>query len=456
MEIQDKKVMVIGSGASGMGAAKLAFSQRAKVSIYDKKTLEQHDQVEQEALENLRLSGVTLLLGVDVIKIIADCDLIIKSPGVPMDLPFIVHAKKSGVTIIGEFEFASRYCKAPISAITGTNGKTTTTSLVGNITKAHIKDTYVVGNIGRPFSEDVSSIPKEGAVIAEVSSFQLESSQTFHPVIASVLNIEPDHLNRHGTMASYISIKESIFKNQTSKDFTVLNYDDPTCRLMAAKSKAKILWFSLVEEKLPGVYLKDGNIVEHMGSEPHIICHRNDLKILGDHNVENALAAVAITSLMSIPSSTIKDQLVAFNGVAHRIEYVGTKNDVDFFNDSKATNPDAAIKGLLAMTKKVHLIVGGLNKEIDLTKWIKLFHGRVEQAYVIGETKEQFRETFKNQKFDRYKEFDTFEEAVKSAYNQSKKGECILLSPGCASWDMFKNFEERGDLFKDIFHSLKE
>ncbi|HHX59561.1 MAG TPA: UDP-N-acetylmuramoyl-L-alanine--D-glutamate ligase [Epulopiscium sp.] len=456
MEIQNKKLIIIGSGASGIGAAKLAVSKKAVVSIYDKKSLGQHEQKEKQELENLKSIGVKMLLGVDILNDITGYDLIIKSPGVPMDLPFIVHAKENGVDLIGEFEFASRYCKANIAAITGTNGKTTTTSLVGNITKAYNSDTYIVGNIGRPFSEDVNHIKQDSAVIAEVSSFQLESSVTFHPTISSVLNIEPDHLNRHSTMENYIDIKERIFKNQTPQDFTVLNYDDPNCKLMGVKSKAQVIWFSTIKKMTPGVYVEDGRIIEHIGSEPHIICHINDLKILGGHNVENALAAVAITSIMGIPVATIKEELTAFKGVAHRIEYVGTKKGVDFFNDSKATNPDAAIKGLLAMNKKVRLIVGGLDKDIDFTKWIKLFHGIVERAYVIGETKKQFKETFMAEGFEEYKECETFEEAVHSAYEDSKEGECVLLSPGCASWDMFKNFEERGDLFKEIFHSLKE
>ncbi len=456
MELQNKKILIIGSGASGMGAAKLAAAKKAKVSIYDKKSWEEHDDQERNQLENLQKNGVKLLLGVDIIESIKEYALIIKSPGVPMDLPFIVYAKKNKIDLIGEFEFASRYAKAPITAITGTNGKTTTTSLVGNIVKAHIKNTYVVGNIGRPFSEDVSKAQADEAIIAEVSSFQLESSKEFHPVISSVLNIEPDHLNRHGTMENYINTKEKIFANQTPEDFTVLNYSDSTCRAMSGKSKGQIVWFSLTEEKVPGVYVKGGNIIEHIGKEAHIICATSDLKIRGNHNVENALAAVAITSLMSIPLDVIKDQLLAFSGVAHRIEYVGTKKGVAFFNDSKATNPDAAIKGLLAMDTKVRLIVGGLDKKIDLSKWVKLFHGRVEKAYLIGESKEQFRETFKGQNFKDYRDFDTFEEAVQSAYKDSNEGECILLSPGCASWDMFKNFEQRGDLFKDIFHSLKE
>ena len=456
MDIKNRKTIVIGTGASGIGAAKLALSKGAKVSLYDQKTLKQHDKLERKNLENLQGLGVRLLLGADLIEVIKDYTLLIKSPGVPMELPFIQIARENGAQIIGEFEFASRYCKASIVAITGTNGKTTTTALVGNISKAYNPGTFIVGNIGRPFSEDVNEIDKQSQVIAEVSSFQLESSQEFHPKISSVLNIEPDHLNRHGTMENYIECKEKVFANQRDGDFTVLNYDDPNCRLMASKSQAQIIYFSRIQKMVPGVYLEDNYIIEHLGNQPHTVCHTRDLQILGAHNVENALAAVALASLMKIPMSVVQEELRLFKGVAHRIEYVGTKRDVDFYNDSKATNPDAAIKGLLAMDKKVRLIVGGLDKEIDLSKWVKLFPGLVEKAYVIGETKEQFIETFKAENFESYEVFERFEEAVGAAYAQAKEGEVVLLSPGCASWDMFKNFEERGDLFKEIFHSLKE
>lgn len=456
MDIQHKKVLIIGSAASGIGAAKLAVSKKAKVSIYDQKSWAEYNDKDKQSLEGLRKIGVTLLLGIDIIEHIIKCELIIKSPGVPMDLPFIIYAKEHGIPIIGEFELSSIYCKANITAITGTNGKTTTTSLVGNITKAYIPHTYVVGNIGRPFSEDVNYIEENDAVIAEVSSFQLEASSEFHPTISSVLNIEPDHLNRHGNMENYIDIKERIFKNQGVGDFTVLNYDDPNCNLMGPKSKGQVVWFSRVKKIIPGVYIEDGYIIENIGKEPYVICHTDDLQILGDHNVENALAAVAITSIMNIPIPIITKELTSFKGVAHRIEYVGTKKSVDFFNDSKATNPDAAMKALLAMNKKVRLIAGGLDKEVDFTHWVGLFPGIVESVYIIGETKKQLIQTLKSQKFTKYKEFETFEEAVHHAYDDAQEGECVLLSPGCASWDMFKDFEERGDLFKKIFRSLKE
>ena len=456
MDIKDKKVLIVKSAASGIGAAKLALSQKAQVSLYDQKSWEQYGEEEKENLEKLKEVGAQLLLGIDIMEQIERFQLVIMSPGIPMDLPFVIESEKNRIPVIGEFEFAFQNCVADVVAITGTNGKTTTTSLVGNIVKAHIPYTYVVGNIGRPFSEDVMTINKGDAVIAEVSSFQLESISKFCPVISSVLNIEQDHLNRHKTMENYINTKKRIFENQKSDDFIVLNHDDPHCVLMAAHTKAMVIWFSSTQKVVPGVYLEDGYIIAEIGDAPQKICHQNELQILGQHNVENALAAVAITRLMKVPTTVIKEQLKAFKAVAHRIEYVGNKNGIDFFNDSKATNPDAAIKGLLAMNKKVRLIAGGLDKSIDFEEWTKLFPEIVACAYIIGESKKQLVETLNRQNFKRYKVFETFENAVYKAYKDAQKGECVLLSPGCASWDMFKSYEERGDLFKEIFQSLKE
>lgn len=456
MEIQNKKVIVIGSGASGIGAAKLAKSKKAQVCIYDKKNWNQQDDKVKQSLKELESLGIELRLGEDIDTHVLNYELIVMSPGVPMDVPFVVGAKNNNIPIIGEFEFASMYCKAPITAITGTNGKTTTTALVGEIVKSYIADTYVVGNIGRAFSEDVEMIQSNDAVVAEVSSFQLESIDTFHPKISGILNITPDHLNRHGTMENYIGAKKRIFENQTKDDFIILNYDDPECVIMESETKANVIWFSKKQKVTPGVYLKNEYITEEINGVSSCICHINDLKILGEHNVENALAAVAITRAMDIPVPIIREKIISFEGVANRLEYVGTKRGVDFYNDSKATNPDAAIKGLLAMRKGVRLIVGGLDKKVDFTKWVELFLNRVKGVYVIGETKKQLIDTMKQQKFSDYKTFDTLEEAVREAYNDAKKEECVLLSPGCASWDMFRDYEERGNLFKEVFHDLRE
>jgi len=456
MEIEGKKVIIIGSAASGIGAGKLAVAKKAQVFLYDQKSWNQYNKEEKQVLLRLEKLGVTLLLGIDISKQIVNYELVIMSPGVPVDLPFVIKAKEHDIPVIGEFEFASQYCKANVTAITGTNGKTTTTSLVGAIVKAYNSHTYVVGNIGRPFSEDVLTIQKDDAVIAEVSSFQLESIIQFHPVISSVLNVEPDHLNRHKTMENYIETKKEIFKNQNTNDYIVLNADDPNCVLMGATTKAKIIWFSSTKKVVPGVYIEDDYIIEAIGNIPYNICHQNELQILGKHNVENALAAVAITRLMEVPIQIVKEQLKGFQAVAHRIEYVGSKRGIDFFNDSKATNPDAAIKGLLSMNKKVRLIAGGLDKDANFDKWIALFPGIVTGVYLIGETKNQLIKALDKQQFKEYQAFETFDGAVYQAYNDAKEGECILLSPGCASWDMFKSFEVRGDLFKKIFQDLKE
>lgn len=456
MDIENKRVIIIGTGTSGASAAKLANQKKAKVAIYDQKPWIKFDNKEQECLNSLNELGVELLLGVELEKYIKNYELIIMSPGVPMDLPFIVCAKDCGIPIIGELEFAWNYCNSNVIAITGTNGKTTTTTLVGEIIKEYIARTFVVGNIGRAFSQDALSINKEDAVVAEVSSFQLESISKFHPKIGAILNITPDHLNRHGTMENYIKAKKRIFENQNKKDFLILNYDDLECRRMVDESDSKVIWFSRKQKPIPGVYIDNGYIVENIFNTPNTICSISDLKILGDHNIENALASVAITTTFGIPTRIISNKLISFQGVAHRIEYIGTKKNIDFYNDSKATNTDAAIKGLLAMQKKVRLIIGGLDKEADFMDWISLFHNRVERAYVIGETKEQLVKSMELQGFYNYMTFKTLEDAIYAAYNDAKDGECVLLSPGCASWDMFKSYEQRGDLFKEIFQNLRE
>lgn len=457
MKIEQKKLVIIGSAASGIGAAKLALANKALVALYDQKSWDQYTTEEQQDLKVLEQAGVKLLLGINMIQEVTNYELIILSPGVPRDLDFIEEAKKNKISIIGEFEFAFQYCKANLVAITGTNGKTTTTSLVGDIVKDYIPHTYVVGNIGRPFSEDVMMIEKEDAVIAELSSFQLESVSQFRPLISSVLNIEPDHLDRHKTMENYINIKKRIFENQKADDFLILNYDDPNCLLMAQDAKAKIIWFSSTQKLTLGTYIDNDYIVNKTAAgDVEIICHTNELQIPGQHNVENALAAVAITRVMGIPLAVIQKRIKLFQAVPHRIEYIGSKKEIDFFNDSKATNPDAAIKGLLAMSSKVRLIAGGLDKQANFDSWIELFPGRVECVYIIGQTKDQLLDSLDRHKFNNYKVFASLEEAVNQAYEDGQKGESILLSPGCASWDMFKDYEVRGNLFKEIFQSLEE
>lgn len=456
MNIKNKNIIVIGNGKSGMSASILANQEGANVTIYDQVPFSKLTKSKQKKLKSLQNKNIKLLFETNLIDCIHKYDLIIKSPGVPMELDFLKRAKKISISIIGEFEFASQYSLANICAITGTNGKTTTTALIGMVAKTYNSNSYIVGNIGNAFSNEVSKIQKNDFVIAETSSFQLESITKFHPNISCVLNIEEDHLNRHVTMENYIDMKKRVFKNQTNKDYTVLNYDDLICRKMKNDTRANVIWFSRKKELSNGIFIKNNNIIEKINNKENIICNTKDLKILGNHNIENALAAVTILTLLKVPKKIISQQIVKFQAVAHRIEYIGSKNNVDFYNDSKATNPDAAIKGLTSMAKPVRLIIGGLDKKSNFDKWISLFPKRVIGVYIIGETKPQIIKTLKKYKFTNFETFDTLKAATTKSYLDSKPGECILLSPGCASWDMFDSFEQRGEIFKEIFQHLKE
>ncbi|MDE6357662.1 MAG: UDP-N-acetylmuramoyl-L-alanine--D-glutamate ligase, partial [Eubacteriales bacterium] len=345
-------------------------------------------------------------------------------------------------------------CKAPIIAITGTNGKTTTTTLVYEIINSY-KKAYIVGNIGIPFTEKALDMKKEDIAVAEISSFQLETIKNFKPKVSAVLNISPDHLNRHKTMENYILAKERIFENQTDSDFLILNYEDKICKEMANKTKANVLYFSSEREILNGAYLKNDYIhIKCFGKNEKFI-NINNLKILGIHNIENAMASILMAMAMEIPLEIIKQGLINFNAVEHRIEFVCTKNGVDYYNDSKGTNTDASIKAILAMKKPIYLIAGGYDKNADFKEWIKTFENRVKKLILIGEVKEKIAKECKELNFEKFEMADNIEIAVKICYENAKDGECVLLSPACASWDMFKDYEERGNLFKEYIKNLK-
>jgi len=456
MNIKDKNILIVGNARSGMGAARLAISQGAKVSIYDNKSYEKWDALMQNEINAMRENGITFYLGEEVAS--DEFEILIVSPGVPLEIAIIQEAKTKNIEIIGELEFASRFCDAPIIAITGTNGKTTTTTLVGEILRGHNPDTYVVGNIGRAFSEDVRLIPKTGVVVAEVSSFQLETIQSFHPQVSALLNITPDHLNRHHTMENYCETKYKLFENQKDEDFCVLNPRDFYFKEAKAKAHCTCIEFSLTHVPQRGAYVVQEKIFENINGKENYICDVAELKIKGTHNIENALAAVAITVTFGVPLPIIRNGLITFKGVEHRTEYVTTKKGVDFFNDSKATNTDAAIAGIVGLSvlnKPIRLIAGGMDKHTSFKDWIKLFHGIVKEVYIIGETKEQILRECKEAEYTSVQAFDTFEEAIIAAYKESNPGECILLSPACASWDMFESYEQRGDLFKEIANRLE-
>lgn len=451
--MENKNVIIVGCARSGLAASKLAKRNGCEVTVYDQKAYSNFHQDVQQDIDDLRAMGIQFKLDENISLL--DYDLIILSPGVPTDLPFLEEARNRGKNIIGELEYASTFCKAPIVAITGTNGKTTTTTLVGEIMKAYNKHTYVVGNIGRAFSEDVLDIPEDGIVVAEVSSFQLETTKTFHPKVAAILNITPDHLNRHKTMENYCQAKYDIFKNQTVADTIVLNEKDPYFEEAKKLAPSNVITFNSDVQTAQGAYKEADALYENIGQQTERICAVSELKIVGAHNIENALAAIAICTAFGVPRSIIIDELKCFMGVEHRLEYVCTKKGVDYYNDSKATNVDAAIRGLLGMSKPIHLLGGGMDKKISFEEWVKLFDGRVKKLYVIGECKDQIIDECNKQGFIAYEAYETFAQAIKAAYSEAQKEECVLLSPACASWDMFESYEQRGDLFKEIVNHLE-
>lgn len=448
--MRDKSILIIGIARSGIGAAKLAHNLGARVALYDGKAKEVFENIIKEHKE----FPFKYYFGEFEMKLLDGLDTMILSPGVPVDLWFIEEAKKRKIEVIGEIEMAYRVCLAPIIAITGTNGKTTTTSLVGEIITLFNKGTKVVGNIGTPFTNIAAEIKASDVVVAEISSFQLETIQSFAPKISAILNITEDHLNRHKTMDNYINTKARIAENQTDKDFCILNYDDAECRKIANIIKAEAVWFS-TQNKVEGAYIDNDILYFSRNGNSKQIISRKEINLLGKHNLENILAAIAITSMWGVPAETIRKGIVGFKGVEHRIEFSGCVDGVNYYNDSKATNPDAAIKGVLAMVSPTILIAGGMDKGSSYTEWIKSFGSVIKEMILFGETKYNIEKAANECGFNSIYIVNNLEEAVSMAQEHSEKGDSVLLSPACASWDMFGSFEERGDLFKKLVCNLK-
>ena len=445
MEYNGKKALVCGMARSGIAAAKLLKRLGAEVTLQDMK---KREDIAADVL-NLENEGIVLYTGANPDDIACAQDIIVLSPGIPCDLPFITAAEAAGVSVISEVELAYTLTECPITAITGTNGKTTTTTLTGEIMKAVYAGTAVVGNIGIPYSEEVERLTEKDWVVAEISSFQMEKAQEFHPHISAVLNITPDHLNRHKTMEVYIAMKEKVFAKQTAEDFCILNHGDEACRKMADKTAAKVFFFSSSEKLEEGIYLDGENIEVRWNDINETLINVNDLQILGVHNHENVMAAAAAAICANIPLDTIRGVLKAFAGVEHRIEYVATVDGVDYYNDSKGTNVDASIRAVLAMKKPIVLIGGGYDKGGSFDEWTKLFPGRVKHLVLIGVTAPQVRASAEKFGFTAISDCETFKEAVDLCREKAEDGDCVLLSPACASWGMFDNYEQRGDLFKE-------
>lgn len=451
MDFKDKKVLVSGVAKSGISAAYLLKKLCADVTIQDAKTEEELGEIVSE----LRNNGIKLYLGANPDDIIKEMDVLVMSPGVPTDLPFVNMARECNIPVIGEIELAYMFSKSPVIGITGTNGKTTTTTLVGDICKAYYKNTYVVGNIGNPFADITLDTTEDGSVVAELSSFQLETINEFRPKVSAVLNITPDHLNRHHTLENYIAAKERVFENQTSEDYCILNYNDETTKKMSDKTNAKVIFFALNKQLSEGIYSDEKSIyIRALGYDEKVV-DIDELKILGGHNVENAMAAIGCSIALGVPMEIVRKVLKEFTAVEHRIEYVTTVNDIEFYNDSKGTNPDASIKAVEAMRRPICIIAGGYNKGSDYTDWIATFKGKVKFVAVIGAVKFIISEALDKAGFTNYKIAETFEEAIELCYENAEKGDCVLLSPACASWDMFKSYEQRGEIFKDYVRKLK-
>ena len=445
MEYNGKKALVCGMARSGIAAAKLLNRLGAGVTLQDMK---KREEISADVLA-LEGEGIVLYTGANPDEIACAQDLIVLSPGIPCDLPFIAAAENAGIEVISEVELAYRLTPCPITAITGTNGKTTTTTLTGEIMKTAYSGTAVVGNIGVPYSEEVERLTEKDWVVAEISSFQMEKAKEFHPHISAVLNITPDHLNRHKTMDVYIAMKERVFAKQTAEDFCILNHGDAACRKMADKTAAKVFFFDSSETLAEGIYL-DGDAIEvRWGAINETLIHVDELQILGVHNYENVMAAAAMGICAGIALDTIRTVLKGFAGVAHRIEYVATVDGVDYYNDSKGTNVDASIRAVLAMKKPIVLIGGGYDKGSSFDEWTKLFPGRVKHLVLIGVTSPKVRASAEKFGFTAISDCETFAEAVDLCREKAEDGDCVLLSPACASWGMFDNYEQRGDMFKE-------
>jgi UDP-N-acetylmuramoylalanine--D-glutamate ligase len=465
MDLHGKRVLVVGLGKSGVASALFLKAQGASVTVSDTKS---GDDLRND-IPVLLDHGITVETGGHGDRTFRGQDLIVVSPGVPVDAPPLVQARALGEAVIGEIELAAQFLSGPIIAITGSNGKTTTTALTGEIMTAAGFPTLVGGNIGTPAISLAERAQSETVIVLEVSSFQLETIQTFRPQVAVVLNVTPDHLDRHGTFEVYVEAKARIFENQRSAenqrssesqtsgdsrkggDFAVLNADDPTCVAMAARARAPVFWFSRQKEVQRGAWVRDGNIVFRDRSGQREIMQVSEIPLKGGHNLENALAAICVGALMGCASEKIRQAVHDFKAVEHRLEFVATIRGVDYYNDSKATNVDATLKALESFPANIHLILGGKDKGSDYSVLNDLLRERVKRVYTIGAAAAKIESQIKGSELVRA---ETLETAIRKANAAAQPGDIVLLAPACASFDQFKNYEHRGQVFKQIVRGL--
>jgi UDP-N-acetylmuramoylalanine--D-glutamate ligase len=450
MELKNKRVLVVGLGKSGIAAARFLKARGAQVTVSD---IRPAGLIAE--LPALLDAGIMVETGSHGLLTFRRQDLIVVSPGVPSNTPELSQVRTLGTPIIGELELGAQFLQGQIVAITGSNGKTTTTTLIGEILKASGEPTLVGGNIGRPVVDMVGESTPESWSVLEVSSFQLETIQTFHPKIALVLNITPDHLDRHGSFEAYAAAKTRITENQTADDFLILNAEDEPTKLVAAKTKAQIYWFSPKRQVKQGAFAHGESILFRAkeGGEVEPVMPVAEIPLAGAHNVENVLAAVCAGRLAGVDAQTIREAVAAFHAVEHRLEFVREFDGVRWFNDSKATNVDATTKAVEAFAGGIWLILGGKDKDSDYSTLSPLLRARVKAVITIGSAAEKIESQLAG--VVKIERAGTMERAVAWARNEAKAGDVVLLAPACASFDQFENYEHRGRVFKQLVGALE-
>lgn len=452
-DFQGKRTLVVGMARSGVAAARLLLRAGAKVVINDSKTEEELG----DALAPLAGLTVERLLGRPAAECLAGIDALVISPGISADAPFVQKAREQGAYVTGELEVAWQLSRGEMVAVTGTNGKTTTVSLLGEIFKNAGRVTHVVGNIGYPYSQAGLESRDEDVFVCEVSSFQMETADTFHPRVAALLNITEDHLNRHGTMETYTRMKMRMFQNQTAEDVAVFNDDDPALEPLIPQVKSRVMRFSRKHEVSCGAYVANGWMMVRWNGRESRVCETAEIRIPGPHNLENALAACCVAVAMGVPTAVVRHSLRTFPGVEHRIEFVRELDGVRYINDSKGTNVDSTIKAVQTMTRPTAIILGGYDKHCDFTPLAKemLASPMIRQAVLIGVTADQIARTLAENGFEGVSRAETLGEAIDRCRALASSGWNVLLSPACASFDMFSDYEARGRIFKELVNDLR-
>ncbi len=452
VDYRGRRVLVVGMARSGIGAALLLCKAGATPVLNDIKPREAFG----DQLDELQSLPVEWRMGEDPIPLLDGCDMLLISPGVPIDSPVVLAAREKKMYVTGELEFAAQNAEGMLVAVTGTNGKTTTVTLLGEMFGGAGKRAFVAGNVGYPLSMAALESKPQDVLVTEVSSFQLESIDAFHPRAAAVLNVTEDHLIRHYTMENYIALKKRVFENQTAQDVAVLNYDDPVCRKMAEGLPSRVAFFSRKEQVMAGVCVEDGQVIVRWEGAEKTICRTDEIKIPGPHNLENALAAVMMAYVSGVPAPVIRHALKTFAGVEHRIETVRDFEGVRYINDSKGTNADSTIKAIDTMCAPTVIILGGYDKHVSFKLLAEhmVDSPQIEHAVLLGATAPQLEQELTEAGYTAVTHAKTLEEAVRKARSLAGAGGNVLFSPACASFDMFSDYEERGRIFKQIVHDL--